>query len=75
MLFVPIALILGAATEGDPDVAVRGGNLNLDLGGLENLDDPKLDISPEQYQKWLKAYTSEYFRYVLKQDCVGNASD
>ena len=33
------------------------------LGGLENLDDPKLDVSPKQYQKWLKAYTKEYFRW------------
>ena len=77
LLLVPIALVSGtrAATEDDPDVAVGGGNLNLDLDGLENLDDPKLNISPEQYQKWLKAYTKEYFRYVLKQDSVENASD
>ena len=50
-----------ALVAGTP-VTDGGSNPSLYLGGLENADDPKLNVSPEQYQKWLKAYTKEYFR-------------
>ena len=56
LLLVPITLVVGTpVTDG-------GSSPSMFLGGLENLDDPKLNVSPKQYQKWLKAYTKEYFR-------------